>query len=450
MSAIAAEMITQSARINEASEFEEWLSENDAALSNPGMVGASIREPIYGPVIATNMNHLRSNNVEPQLALAAIGILQHAAIHSANNYYTRVFEESAQVEKHVFLQALGRTQAMMADGTINKGAWMPPEFGMLPTEGLAQVNTAQKLLSGQAQIVGRLLSDANYENYFTFRTMADGKTLLDTTISDLVERKDEEQMPHVIRTNYAMGQLVAGLVEASRGRVTLIDNGAGTGGTSAAIVSALNELADRKGIDVYDRLSLHAVESSFGFYRLYADLAQLILPTIEYRNSKFKLDAPEDKNITDDENVYHMIHDDITAVIDGLETLPAAKKDMTIVAANYIWHRLPDMAKARMIQKIGKLSPNSIFLVADLTQNASAVNRHYFNFGNNGILNCGNVDLQNLFEGADYKVKLVGQDINPSSVHPTLLRRLSDENRNDGFFWVAYKGDEAERAVRVA
>ena len=96
------------------------------------------------------------------------------------------------------------------------------------------------------------------------------------------------------------------------------------------------------------------------------------------------------------------------------------------------------------------MGPDSIVLLADLRANQSDVNERYFNFGNNGPLNCGNLGIEELFRSRGYTVSKLGDTSLNSVIDPRLNTTMIQEGKNDGFFWVAHRGEKAEKLIAQA
>lgn len=438
-----AEMLSIGNRREQAGEYFNWLADSgfDLGFEHIGEVADAVQSNIYGHIVASNLEYFRTTDTAPEVAAAAARVLCGVTRASARMYWQdRQGARSPKLHLNSHFQtSLTELQANMAQGVI---APLPEEYAMTADEGLQQVRFADKILYDLGPLGRRLLSDANYSLYFSQRTMANGEQLLDTTIDEVVESDGEEQMPHLTRTNFAIGQLLAGIARHRRGRLTIIDNGAGTGATLAATVSAMNQVSDYKGT------AIHAVESNADFCEGLEELAVSVVRKIQAINPAFGL-MTDQRQVAEGSGLV-VAHQDVTDFINNLEALPKGKTDVTVMAANYVWHRLPIRAKGSMIRQIDASSSNSIFLIADLAQNASLVNRRYFNFGNNGPLNCGNISLWNSFYRHGFKVTRLGRGHGPTSIHPKLVERISAEATNDGYLWIAYKGPEAERLMAAA
>lgn len=327
-----------------------------------------------------------------------------------------------------FIRVLKTMQRSMAEGIIDL---LPDDYAMSVAEGRRQAETADELLGRAAPVIGRMLAEANYSLYFSNRTMSSGAELPEKSLDELVEGDTEEQMPHLTRTNLAIGQLVKGITEGHEGILRIIDSGSGTGATLAAIVAGASEGSRNSGLDT---VSITGIESNPDFYASLQAFGEAAVTKLSEGGSN-------------DAAILRLVQGDILESVRTMEPLPHGKKDVTVLTGNYVWHRLPTEIKDRLVREISERSSNSIILLADLMQNASKVNRQYFNFGNNGPLNCGNIGLQQMLESHGYVVRDTAVDGVHPSIHPKLGEKIRQEAANDGRLWIAYKGSEAERLI---
>jgi hypothetical protein len=100
----AHEMITYANREEEVGHFQNWLSENGVDISN--MMShdyeTGVRERIYGPVQATNMEYFRTHEVEPEIAvlgMRVLGIASQRAVYEYTHWpgsYIRKLDENCK------------------------------------------------------------------------------------------------------------------------------------------------------------------------------------------------------------------------------------------------------------------------------------------------------------------------------------------------------------------
>lgn len=445
----AHEMLAPGMREAEAEEYLSWLGQDSIQVSGTHAqeVCDAVRDPIYGHVVGATLEYLRTYGVPAGIAALSARVLCITTTASSR-MYGRDTEGVRRPQgwgtgSIGFRESLRETQAAMASaGVIHM---LPAQYAMTESEGRQQVELANRQLSNVPAEVGNVLAAANYSLYFSAHTMANGEDLLRTGIDDVVESEEQEKMPHLTRTNLAIGQLLAHIGSQMEGRLTVIDSGAGTGATLSAGISALNE-----GFE-YPETSILAIEPNPDFFAELQDLANRIIPRIRAINHNYRLLTLEGGALDAGTNTLALANTSLEQAVKNLVVpQPSDKNDLTVVTANYVWHRLPAPVKSQVISEISQRSTNSMFLIADLMQNGSEVNRRYFNFGNNGPLNCGNLDLKHIFHGQGYEVRKLGHDFTPSTVHPKLVEKISQEADNDGHLWVACKGSEAERLVMSA
>lgn len=93
--------------------------------------------------------------------------------------------------------------------------------------------------------------------------------------------------------------------------------------------------------------------------------------------------------------------------------------------------------------------PNIIFIIGDLAQNTSPINRRYFNLAANGPLNAGNRSLTHNFERFGYSVVDLDR-FRPAALDPRLARRLAHDHKyEDGHLWIAHRGRNAYEALNL-
>jgi hypothetical protein len=402
----------------------------------------SAKDPIYGPVVASNIDHLMHGGSD-NLISSAVDILCRATRYSGKIYRQNIegYRPEYSYRGASFVSELEDMQRNMTEGVISM---LSDKYAMTPAEGQRQVNSANSLLSFAGNDVQRILADANYSLYFSNRTMASGAQLPTTRLNDIVETDTEEQMPHLTRTNLAIGQIVGGIARRNAGRLTVIDNGSGTGATLAAIIGGISD-ADTDT----SQLSITGVESNGDFYASLKEFGVSALTRLRQQNTGFRMEFSDDIYDGMEEETLCLVNDNLADSIAAAKDLPKGPNDVAVVTANYVWHRLTNRAKRGIIDKINEESSNSIFLIADLVENASTVNRRYFDFGNNGPLNCGNIALRQAFENSGFIVRDFAVEGPTGPVHPKLSEKIAAESANDGRLWVAYKGDAAKHALAI-
>ncbi len=432
-------MLDPGARFEAAAAYFDTLSDQGLPPLPPHVsaVVRGVQDSIYGPVVASNLEHVRQQDTDPQLAAKAIGALTVLTRASSENYA----RNAGWMDSTDFKDSLGQVQREMTVGGI---ALLPDEYAMTRREGRAQVRLADNILAVSSPKVERVLSDGNYTLYFSNRTMSSGAELPER-IEDVVEEEitSQEKMPHLTRTNLAIGQVVQGIAEHHRGRLSIVDTGSGTGATLAAITAGLGQ-ADG---DRLDNVGIHGIEPNADFWKILQSFSGPALEKLLAANTGFRLETSTSPESIGTPQTFGLIHGEVSEIFSQMPPLPNGKDDITVITANYVWHRLTSDVKAGLIDQIAQKASNGIFLIADLVENGSRLNRQYFNFGNNGPLNSGNIGLVDLFESRGFVVADLTRDVPPASIHPKLVEGIREEARNDGRLWVAYKGEESARVL---
>lgn len=401
---------------------------------------------IYEPYLAEMVNYaaagVRDGKLDGEivdLALCDAAML----FHFADQDYREGKEHPLSGE------LLAKHQANVLAGKIEL---VPPEFTTTLQQGIRQVQRANQLLT--VPEIQATLAAINYGAFFRPQTMASAtRTLLDRgKIDKLLATVDstQEAMPHLSVSNWAIGQIVAGvyrhLAQSSSGRLRIVDIGSGHGATIAAITSSIGSL---EGISRRPELAITGLEVTPEFYDELVEFAQK-------DEGIAGLNLTQDSVIGASQPIISRFGTLTTARGDALNILQRSKlgsgvqdSDITVVTANYSWHRLSSRAKADIMSMFRSL-PNMIFIIGDLAQNTSIINSRYFNLGVNGPLNCGNLDLQHQFEQYGYFVVNLERQ-RPASLDPRLANRISrDDKTNDGHLWIARWGREAFDALNLA
>jgi len=384
--------------------------------------------------------------VEPDKATlaGAVDFISRAAVRSEAEYAK---SRPTFLEDPSFIREISDLQVNVANGVIKL---VLERFAMTPQEGRNQVDFADTAFSSLGQRAQLLMAGLNYAT-FTGKTMLTGNALLsDSEQLDLngwTEKQMQQSMPHLVLSNMAIGQIVSALLQ--RGRTdelfTIVDTGSGTGCTLAGSVLGIQDAAT-KGSKT-PRISMTGIEGGRKFFNdelvPFADTAMGRMPDVSL--DKTVLTKPSQHTVEGGQ--FNLIYGDILDSLKKLEFGKEVKNGITIITANYVWHRLPRVVKDSMIKEITRKAPNAIFLVADLVQNASAVNRGYFNFRDNGLLNCGNVGLDNILRSNGYRMFELNGATAPSSMDQRLARQIGNGTTSDSIFYVAYRGEKAADLV---
>lgn len=266
-------------------------------------------------------------------------------------------------------------------------------------------------------------------------------------------------MPHLQRTNLALAQFVGGIAKNMHkdGRLVVIDCGSGSGGTLAPTIKELSETADGRDVSVF------SVEPNPDYAQGLKAFAPKFMKSLQKIDPEFELVTSDTDIQAERSSTLSLVETDIVRAIDSLDLSSLGKKDVVAVLNNYVWHRLPSNVKGHILGQMREKvllaeeakgeAPAIIVGKADLDENASdPVNRRYFNFGNNGPLNAGNIGIKGLFEFWDFSVMKLGDRDGrvPKSINPALAQAIIKEAANDGHFRIGYYGKEAERLVKAA
>lgn len=406
----------------------------------------AVNDEIYGPVVASNLEHLRLNESaevanEAAVALSSL-VRRSSAQYWANSPGTRNKVEDVSDLTPEFQAEISALQTHAAHG--DAPYLLAEQYAMTLAEGREQVIAADEVLGRTSPNAVQALSDANYSLYFSSNVMATAADIPDATLEEVVEAEGVEKMPHLTRTNLAIGQIVGQIAQSTRGNLTVVDIGSGTGATLASIFGALN------GSHAFEKTNIVAVEPNRDFTRSLHSFAVKAGMQAREANPTYGISYSSQSDLVIAQPELQVVRKPISDVNLSGEVFPQGNDDVAVITANYSLHRLTSQATASLAETLGESAPNVICLFADLMANGSVINRRHFNFGNNGPLNCGNLELQKALEAAGFVVRKVGESETPKAIHPELATKIADEAANDGHMWIAYKGTEAERLIRAA
>lgn len=403
---------------------------------------------VYGPfleaMIDFGIDKIKEGSFSP-------GSIETALCNSAGCFYW-ADQDYAKQDKVLSDEQLERHQANVLNGTIEL---VPRDVGVSDEVSIKQVETADTLISVNNSNVQAAIAALNYGVFFRPQTMASATRTLDRRqIDDLLASLDstQEAMPHLTVTNWAIGQTFAGIyryVAKSNGRLRMrhFDIGSGHGATLAAITNSVNNL---EVIDKRPGLAITALEATPEFYRELNEFtsgpegAALIGLDTTSRN------AEPGMGISEFEVVTTVMGDAVTALQNMDHYFFSRDDEITVITANYSWHRL-NSAQKFQVMRLFAHAANPIFIIGDLAQNTSVINERYFNLAANGPLNCGNRSLRNMFGNWDqYYVQVDLEREKPASLDPKICRRLlKDRKDNDGHLWITYRGRYTEEALNL-
>lgn len=449
-----AEMLSRPMRDEAALRYLEWAISQGAKPSTEHVAQLfnGVQDSIYGHILASAVDLLSQDGTEPEKALEIADITAGLAAHSSDIY--RANEEGARpvsstdIDRNPeFVDGLADLQEEM----VLRGSFkfMPFDWGFTAGEGRQQVIKADRALGNAGHDVGTWLANFNYD-YFTGSSMANGQDLLHATIDEVMARQGTEKMPHLMRSNWAIGQIVSHIAARREGKLNILDIGSGTGGTVAAIVSGLKEAGQFEGV------SIRAIEPHPGFVGQLKTFTPEIMAAIHEVDPDFRYVDDEDAKQVESGS-FGIIHANMLDAVDMLKGMPNGPKDVTVITSNYAQHRIPTLYKKLFLQKLernlgqaGRKDVNVAALVFDLWANGSNFNRLSANFWPNGIFNTGNLITPIVFREAGY----VGRNLTSFNVPPTvgsmLVKRLVQDSGDDGKSFMAHKGAEIDRVMTSA
>jgi len=385
--------------------------------------------------------------VEPDTVEVANGIdfLSKAAVRTEIEYGEN---RPDVLNAPKFRQEIQDLQVNVASGVIDL---VSEQYGMTTQEGRNQVEFADTAFSSLGQRSQLLMAGLNYAT-FTGKTMLTGNTLLsneqDLDLTGWTEKQMQEAMPHLVLSNMAIGQIVSALLQQGKADelVSIVDTGSGTGCTLAGSVLGIRDAMDA-GANT-NRLSITSLEGGRKFFdeelMPFSDVAVDRLSDLDLHKRVLK--QPK-IGYHVNQGQFNFIYGDILETLKQLKFSKEVQEGVVVITANYVWHRLPRVVKDAMIKEISKQAPNAIFLVADLVQNASVVNKRYFNFRDNGLLNCGNVGLDDVFRFNGYRLFELNEGTAPMTMDKRLASQIGQGTTSDAIFYVAYKGEKAADLV---
>lgn len=375
---------------------------------------------------------------------SAVNFLSRAAVRTETEYAR---ERPEILDSPEFRQEIQGLQVNVARGIIEL---LSERYGMRPQEGRKQVEFADSAFSSLGQRAQLLMAGLNYAT-FTGKTMLTGNALLagseELDLNGWTEKQMQQSMPHLVLSNMAIGQIVSALLQRGKANelFSIIDTGSGTGCTLAGSVLGVRDAMD-KGFDS-TRLSITGIEGGRKFFDgelvPFADVAMGKLSDVGLDKTIYR--KPTRHEVANGQ--FNLMYGDILESLKQLHFNKEVQNGVLVITANYAWHRLPRVVKDAMIKKITNQAPNAIFLVADLVQNASEVNRRYFNFRDNGLLNCGNVGLDDVFRFNGYRLIELNDATAPHSMDSRLAQRIGQGTTSDSIFYVAYRGKRAADLV---
>lgn len=401
---------------------------------------AGLATRVYGPFLERMIDYGKKSILKEDLdSESAVN-----ALVIASRLYQAADQDYAAQEHTLTDEELAVHQANVLNGDI---APVPKEKAVSYENSVAQVERGDNAFYDQPDSVQAALADINYGAFFRPQTMASADRTLDKSVDELISIPVDkmEAMPHLTVSNWAIGQTLAGIYRnisrhSDSPRLRVIDIGSGQGATIAAITNSLgSEEVDGKPV-----LSITGIEVTKGFYDDLSNFTETDNGTnsLGLRPVRYK---PEDGTSISEPGTITTIKADAVQALRNLD-ISEDPNQLTVITANYSLHRLGRRKKMEILDLISQI-PNVIFLVGDLAQNTSEVNRRYFNLGANGPLNAGNLYLKELFESFGFDVVNLDRE-RPDYLDPRLAKRLaSDDKLKDGHLWIAHGGNLATEVL---
>ena len=406
---------------------------------------------IYGPVI-TRFTQLASSNdifcpveVTPETKAAAIDLLAKAALNSEKKY--KEDHGEGIFEDPDFFKAIQEHHSNVARGDIQL---VPEQFGTTAEQGKDQVSYADHQFSVEDPQIQLYLAGLNYAA-FTSKTMYTGADLLGKnadvvrSLAEWSEKGIQEAMPHLVISNLGIGEIVSHIFSKTSKKnipLNIIDTGSGYGATLAGIILGLTNNRDQSLANV----NLTGIDTATAMYNVLVDEFSTIASQRLGQNFNLKTVTNPKKEVLDP-NEFLLINGDMKQALAAINFSPQDANGLTVITANYSWHRIPSVIKDQMIKIILRKCKNPIFLVADLVENSSEVNKRYFNLRDNGLLNCGNRQLRATFKSNNMKVIDLNEQTAPLTMNNKLAKKIGQGTTSDSIFYVAYSGLVAENIV---
>ena len=445
---ITVDMLNTESREQALGNFDNFLGDANGRPNRLHYIQLStgIHDEIYGPVVASNLEHLRQHE-EPDVALEAALALSSLVRTSSSRYRNNYPEIRSYFRDDLEFapELMDEISTLQSNAAHGEAAYLiSPKYAMTKEEGLDQVLRADTELSNAREEVLIALANANYSLYFSPQVMATAADIPEAKIEELVRADGVEKMPHLVRTNLAIGQIVGRLARGVKGKLTIVDIGSGTGATLASIFGELN------GSHSFENTNVVAIEPNRDFAQTLQKFAVDAGKQARAANPAFGISYSKNSDLVIASPELQVVRNPVSKVNLSGNVLPQGKDDVAIVTANYALHRLTSGETTALTKRLGESAENVICLFGDLIANGSEINRRHFNFANNGPLNCGNIALQKALEAAGFVVRKIGEAEAPKAVTPELAAKIAVDAEDDSHMWIAYKGAEAERLILAA
>ncbi|HYF96786.1 MAG TPA: hypothetical protein VD947_01970, partial [Patescibacteria group bacterium] len=337
-------------RAEDALEF--LAAETGLAYNSPegAIMARGIEAEVYQPFLSAMTVHAAERVKEGEFDVqSTVNALVIAA-----GLYADADEDYRSNPDRLQGEALKSHQGNVLDGTIQR---VNPINATTFQQGRLQVIRATERLAGQPSEEQSVLAALNYGTVFDPKTMATAQETLERQeIDELLETvagEYDEAMPHLTISNWAIGQIVAGIydrasissAEFRRPRVRVFDMGAGSGATLAAIISSINALQERdRGVE----LAISPIETT---PELYEQLDSFIKnnPMIQDIGLHAVSRSEKGKASISQFGVLTAVKSD--AVEEMCRFYVPFNNDVNVVVANYSWHRISKDKKGQLMER---------------------------------------------------------------------------------------------------
>jgi len=397
------------------------------------------------PMIKAGLRHVSDGSIgkdDVTLALQATADLFAA---SGKDYETQRDKTGQPI--HLEGVALSVHQRNVLNGDI---VLVPAENELNEKNRLVQLQRSDATFSNLPPGIQAVIAELNYEAFFRPATMAGGERTRDRGERERLLTslgKDQEAMPHLTLTNWAIADVVKGVAEfaaQTNKKVRVVDTGSGPGGTLSAITS---RLADAEALP--KDLAVSGIETTQGFYD---QLDDFIAGDQVIRDLGLDVNpiAKNDGLPVSEPGYLTIVKADTLSGLKRLHEQGFSDDEVVVITGNYSWHRLTTEVK-KEIMELYKDAPNVIFAIGDFANHGNPVAKQYFCLGANGPLNVGNLDLENKFRESGYSIVELESE-KPQALDQRFNDQIVADDRNpdsDGHLWIAHRGDLAKETLQL-
>ncbi len=436
------------AEVQEAVDFlvrNGQLSDRDLTRR---ILHEGIATRVYGPIFSGMVEYgadlVRAGNLDPHAAAKGLEI--------AGILYTVANGRYLSQEHHLSGEALTRHQEEVLRGNLTL---IDERVAVSRENSIMQVIEADAAYRGDRDDRGYqgAVAASNYGLIFEQQTMTSGAGITERLRANSPttwQTISYSGMTHLDASNAHIAQTLEGIClyasirTPQKARVRIIDIGSGHGATVAAIIQTIKM---RGNIDTMPEIAMTCLEQTPHFYDQLAQYTQGPDGAIA-----LDLDAVEAHSNDEDFSQFGALTTMYSNAPGALRSLDIKSMDgndeIVVLTANYVFHRLASDKKQEIMEKFSQLQ-NVVFLIGDLVEDTSVINRRHFNAAANGPQNTGNRSTTESFTRAGYEVINIAQ-FQPCAIDPDLAQHLVPDSINpdrDGHFWIAVKGDLARASL---